>query len=311
MSHPRFGRIVALMICGAMFLAPASARADADWRWPVSGPVALEYGARYTDAQGQSCSHGGVDIRSEAGAEVRAAAAGDVVFAGLVPAGEGARVWAVTVLTAEELRVTYMPLAGAAVARGASVAAGDPLGSLSSAGDASTQAAHLHLGVRRGERSLDPLSFLGPAVAASAPSPAPGVAPPAPVRPPDAPVRRQPTPAGSPVAAHVPVTVVTGRSVAGEAAMSVPRPSPLTAPGATAPGLDLQHRIPPVADNTRVRTSAISADVEALRGSVAGLLIRLVAVGIAGACAWPVLRGVFGSHRDGVPAAVSVRRVRA
>jgi len=171
MSWTRSG--LAVMCALAMGLAsPAPARASGDWEWPVEGTVTVGYGARYATEQGTACTHGGVDIGAPEGTTVRACAAGEVTFSGLVPAGEGERAWAVTVLTGDGLRVTYLPLSRASVSKGADVAAGAALGELAGAGDASSASPHLHLGVRRGETRLDPLAFLGEA--APAPQTPPG-----------------------------------------------------------------------------------------------------------------------------------------
>ncbi len=129
--------------------------------------------------------HRGADFAAAAGAEVRAACAGVVAFAG--EAGSNGRV---VTLRCGRWRVTHLPLATIAVRRGARVRAGAKLGTVGSS------PAHegLHLGVRReGDRFgyVDPLRFLaepttppplGPAPRAARPRrvgpPPPRIAPP-------------------------------------------------------------------------------------------------------------------------------------
>jgi len=165
-------RRIAAAALAAALLAPTAALAAQGWAWPVGSSVSLLYGAAYTAPDGRRCTHGGVDIPAPAGATVSACAPGTVTFAGLVPAGIGHRATAVTVATDDGLHVTYLPLERAAVHTGSRVAEGDQIGELGEAGDGSSAKPHLHLGVKRGSRSLDPLSLLaGPAPAsASAPT---------------------------------------------------------------------------------------------------------------------------------------------
>ena len=97
--------------------------------------------------------HRGVDLGGAAGAPVLSAAAGVVVFAGLL-VGRGV----VSVDHPNGLRTTYEPLAPA-VRAGQKVAAGVVLGHLR-AGHAGCPGACLHWGVRRGKEYLDPFAFV-------------------------------------------------------------------------------------------------------------------------------------------------------
>ena len=74
---------------------------------------------------------------------------------------------AVTIRTDDDLLVTLMPLSATALTVGRAVSVGDALGPLAGNGDVSSGASHLHVGVRRAERYLDPLSVLGPPPAAA------------------------------------------------------------------------------------------------------------------------------------------------
>lgn len=316
MSWVRRVLVICFAVGTTVFASPSAVSAAGAWTWPLRGQVALEYGAQYVDQQGRSCSHGGLDIAAGAGATVEACAPGEVTFSGLVPAGVGLRAWAVTVQTTDGLRITYLPLERASVKRGDSVAAADEIGELSGSGDASSQATHLHLGVHRGETALDPRSLLGPAQGTSPSAPVPA---PAPAGPPAGPVSSlsaatAPKPAartGGTATARTPVRVpaqpITSARTAAAPLSAPAHPSPVL-PSALMPGLDSLQRIAPVANNPRVRTAAVSADVGRLRDLLAAALMRLVIAGAAGACAWPVLRGVLTTRRDSAPAPVAVRR---
>ena len=95
----------------------------------------------------------GWEYATAPGTAIRAAGAGDVVFAGRVgPAS------AVTVRHADGLRTSYSRLAEVAVAEGDVVAAGQVVG---------RSAERFHFGVRRGETYLDPAELF----AASTPPP--------------------------------------------------------------------------------------------------------------------------------------------
>jgi hypothetical protein len=298
----RRGSAVAALCAAAVLslVQPVQAVASGGWAWPVEGPVAAGYGARYTSAQGVSCTHGGVDIAAPPGTTVRASAAGEVVFSGQVPAGEGARSWAVTVLTPDGLRVTYLPLRRSSVSKGAAVSEGTALGDLEGQGDSSCAAPHLHLGVRRGDTRLDPLSLLGERAAAppvpkpETPHRSPGAAPAVPHA---APV----VPHAAPSSARVPAR--SGAPASAGAAQS-----PALLPHASMPGIPTLARVPEASDLPAVRTAEVAADIEATRDFLQGLLLRLGLVGLAGACAWPVLRGVLNGHAERTAAAVAVRR---
>jgi len=90
----------------------------------------------------------GLDYATTPGSAVRASAAGEVVFAGQV----GGTLH-VVVLHADGIRTSYSFLASIAVARGATVAAGDVLG---------TTGASFHFGARAGEAYIDPAVLMGP-----------------------------------------------------------------------------------------------------------------------------------------------------
>ncbi|MDI6097623.1 M23 family metallopeptidase [Actinoplanes sp. NEAU-A12] len=134
--------------------SPAALRAaDAAYRWPVVPPRVVR---RFEPpAQRWLPGHRGVDLESSAGAVVRAAAGGVVVYAQAL-AGRGV----VSVAHAGQLRTTYEPVT-ATVRIGDHIAAGDPIGTVETGHPGCAADACLHWGLRRGEVYLDPLALLG------------------------------------------------------------------------------------------------------------------------------------------------------
>ncbi|MDG4792531.1 M23 family metallopeptidase [Micromonospora sp. WMMD1082] len=124
------------------------------FRWPVDG---VPHPVRGFDPPPRPwlAGHRGVDLLAPAGATVRAAGAGTILFAGMV-AGRPV----VTVGHADGLRTTYEPVEPA-VAVGTTVPAGAALGTLLAGHAGCPAAACLHWGLRRGPEYLDPLALLG------------------------------------------------------------------------------------------------------------------------------------------------------
>jgi hypothetical protein len=298
-------RLAAALVAVALS-TPAVALASGTWPWPLGTSISLSYGAAYTATDGRRCTHGGVDIAEEPGASVHSCTAGAVSFAGLVPAGDGKRAYAVTVLADDGLKVTYLPLERVSVRAGESVGPREVLGTLAASGDGSSAVPHLHLGLRRGDRQIDPAALLAagesPAPSPQAPapprSPANVPGPGLPVRSPAAPAYDGPRPAsvGRPAAAHAPASA-TARAAAAAAeaarrALSSPRMQPL--PRVWAP--------------TEVRLLAVIADAAHARSGYAWLLLRLALAGVAVLCLRPVVRTLSSSVAT--PVTVSARRVR-
>jgi hypothetical protein len=138
-----------------------SAPAQEPWPWPAGDSVALAYGVGWTDSDGVSCTHGGVDLGATPGDQVRSPVEGTVAFVGRVPASGGGSTLAVTIATGDGLKVTCTPLERAVVRSGQQVDPGQSLGKLDGEGDGSSTCTHVHLSVRRGETRLDPMRFLG------------------------------------------------------------------------------------------------------------------------------------------------------
>ncbi|MEW2145113.1 M23 family metallopeptidase [Micromonospora vinacea] len=124
------------------------------FRWPVDGPPRP---VRRFDPPPRPWlpGHRGVDLAAPAGAVVRSAGPGTVLFAGPV-AGRPV----VTVGHADGLRTTHEPVQ-TAVRPGQPVTAGAPLGELLPGHPGCPTEACLHWGMRRGEEYLDPLALLG------------------------------------------------------------------------------------------------------------------------------------------------------
>jgi hypothetical protein len=157
---------VAVVACALALAGPSCAHAG----WPLrdAGSTALGFGATYRAADATTSStHRGTDICAEGGAAVLAPLAGSVTFVGRVPAVGGGTVRAVTIATANG-SVTLLPLSAASVSKGDSLAEGDAVGTLAESGDGSSAGAHLHVGVKRGDLYVDPLSVLALPVAAPA-----------------------------------------------------------------------------------------------------------------------------------------------
>ena len=148
----------AIVACGLALGSPGAAHAG----WPLdsAGSVVLRFGASYRAAEATaSCIHHGIDVSAADGAAVVAPLAGRVTFAGRVPAAGGGTVRAVTIATASG-SLTLLPLATLSVASGAELVEGDAVGTLASGGDGSSAGTHLHVGLKRGDLYVDPLSAL-------------------------------------------------------------------------------------------------------------------------------------------------------
>lgn len=137
---------------------PQRAAAEAGLFRPMPGEIVLAFNDGYTLGDGQTRYHTGVDIAGAAGAGVKAAGAGRVTFCGRVPAPglSGERALALTVTMTDGRLATYLPLETASVAKGDEVEQGKVIGILAAAGDGSTAATHLHLGLRENGNYVDP-----------------------------------------------------------------------------------------------------------------------------------------------------------
>jgi hypothetical protein len=126
--------------------APASALAT--WTRPVPGRVTRSFQAPRTR---YGAGHLGVDFATLPGTTVRAAAAGTVVFAGVV-----AGIRHVVVRHANGWRTSYAFLASIRVRRDETVSGGQVLGTAGGTG-ANHRGNVVHLGLRIGDTFVDPM----------------------------------------------------------------------------------------------------------------------------------------------------------
>lgn len=154
--HPLRSLVAAALAAAPLVSAvPAVAAPDGSsgWLLPVDGPVVEPF---EEPAHRFAPGHRGVDFEVPPGTVVRAANAGVVTFAGTV-AG------ALHVVVGHDggLRTSYSFLARVDVRAGQTVARGDPVGTTGGTG-----AGHgpdvFHLGLRIGDRYLDPMQLFGP-----------------------------------------------------------------------------------------------------------------------------------------------------
>jgi murein DD-endopeptidase MepM/ murein hydrolase activator NlpD len=133
---------------------PAAAGPSSPYRAPLDGNLRV---VRRFDppAQPWLAGHRGVDLAAPAGAVVRSAGDGQVLYAGRI-ADRGV----VSIGHAGGLRTTYEPVVPT-VARGDHVGAGEPIGTLAAGHAGCPVAACLHWGLRRGDVYLDPLLLIG------------------------------------------------------------------------------------------------------------------------------------------------------
>jgi murein DD-endopeptidase MepM/ murein hydrolase activator NlpD len=148
-----------LIACVFLLLSAATSYARDEggtgppWVWPLDPtPAVVAVFSPPDHVYGPG--HRGIDLAGTPGQTVLAVAAGEVTYAGQV-AGRG-----VVVVDHGRLHSTYQPV-DADVGVGDLVEAGEPLGRLTSAHSHCAPSACLHLGAKRGQAYVDPLSLLG------------------------------------------------------------------------------------------------------------------------------------------------------
>src|SRR5262245_2540882 len=158
------------MLLLALVVLPLVAAPAGAWTWPVDGLVLHAF--VFGDDPYAGGQHRGIDVGAPTGASVRAAAGGEVTFAGAVP-GLGL---VVTVRTADGYAVTHAQLGSLLVDEGRVVAEGDTVGTVGASNEAATAEPHVHLGVRVAADEhgyVDPLGLLPARVPATPPEAAP------------------------------------------------------------------------------------------------------------------------------------------
>jgi len=127
--------------------APPAAAGGDEWTWPVEGELKTPFGPEHPV---------GIDIRVPVGTEVRAARAGEVTYVGGDPCCDYG--YHAIIQHADGFETLYAHVSGFQVALGASVNAGDVIGSVGMTGE--TDEPHLHFEIRRAGAFQDPLNFL-------------------------------------------------------------------------------------------------------------------------------------------------------
>ena len=128
--------------------------------WPVTGKVRRSFIA----ASAAQPAHDGIDVLADEGTAVRAASAGEVIFA-----GPGPEEYGLTVIVYHSGRwtTTYSYLSKITVKVGDKVKSGERIGLVGQTGLAS--APQLHFEIRRNKLALDPARYLKPSTQKTAP----------------------------------------------------------------------------------------------------------------------------------------------
>ena len=198
-----FPRFVVVLLC-ALVLPVSTAQA---WTWPVDGPVLRPFSFDHAHpyAAGQ---HRGVDLGEPSGANVLAPAKGLVTFAGTVPTGGKT----VSIQTPFGHTATLVHLGSIIVKRGSTVSEGAAVGTVGPSGIVDLTKPFVYFGVRLtsdDQGYVDPLTFLPPRPATTAPSDA------------EAAVEKPATPAVSPTTAPA-----SGEAASTTGAQPVAAPQP-------------------------------------------------------------------------------------
>jgi murein DD-endopeptidase MepM/ murein hydrolase activator NlpD len=135
--------------------------ADAKWAMPLVGELTQPYGPTtfyWEPARaGHAHFHDGIDIAAPYGSEIRAAAPGQVIFAGAI--GDGAQLVVIAHIGGYVSEYAHL-MAGSPVKAGDFVAQGQVIGRVGMTG--LTTGPHLHMQVWHGGALVDPLSLIAP-----------------------------------------------------------------------------------------------------------------------------------------------------
>jgi murein DD-endopeptidase MepM/ murein hydrolase activator NlpD len=134
-------------------MPPRSGRA---FEWPVRGKLLARYGT-----QGKGLHNDGINIAARSGTRVRAAESGVVAYAGNELRGFGNLL---IIKHADGWVTAYAHNEKLLVGRGEQVSRGQDIAVVGATGNVSEP--QLHFEIRRGQRALDPLKYLGPVTAA-------------------------------------------------------------------------------------------------------------------------------------------------
>jgi len=120
-----------------------------DFLWPVRGPCTNVFD------EDERRRHQGIDISAQAGAPIKASASGVVIYSGNTIRGYGNLI---ILRHSEEFVTVYAHNQVNLVDEGISVEKGQIIGKVGQTGKASGP--HLHFEIRKGNKAVDPLSFL-------------------------------------------------------------------------------------------------------------------------------------------------------
>ena len=126
------------------------------WPCPASGRITSSFGKRSSPTKGASTYHNGVDIGAASGANIVAAAAGEVVSAGYSGAGGNM----IMISHGGGIYTLYMHCSKITCSEGQSVKAGQTIGKVGSTGVSTGP--HLHFAIRSGGSYLNPLKYVSP-----------------------------------------------------------------------------------------------------------------------------------------------------
>lgn len=135
--------------------APSYVPSGGKLSWPLRGEITSNFGTRVHPVFKTKIQHTGLDIKAASGTPVKAAAAGEVLFAGWLR-GYGQ----IVILDhGSDLTTVYAHLSQIRVEEGKVVKAGDVIGDVGSTGV--TSGPHLHFEVRVNGEAKNPISYLG------------------------------------------------------------------------------------------------------------------------------------------------------
>ena len=134
--------------------APQISNSSVKLDWPVRGNIIAHYGTRVHPTFKTKIFNSGIDIKATAGTQVKAAAAGEVLYKGWLK-GFGQ---VVIIDHGNNISTVYGYLASSGVREGTRVRAGTVIGRVGNSGTNSVYS--LHFEVRRNGNAINPLNFL-------------------------------------------------------------------------------------------------------------------------------------------------------
>jgi murein DD-endopeptidase MepM/ murein hydrolase activator NlpD len=124
--------------------------------WPLSkGRISSHYGYRKSPFTGQQQHHSGLDIAAPRGRIIRAAGNGVVIHSGWMQGGCGIGL----VINHGDYETVYCHTSKVLVSKGDRIKRGQRIGHVGSTGRSTGP--HLHFEIRKGNKSYNPLNFLG------------------------------------------------------------------------------------------------------------------------------------------------------